>query len=67
MGGSQRGATGEKAVSRREAGERHRAEDTEETEDTEVVWVTLSGEAKREAPAQTEPRHTCAETSCVYP
>ena len=34
MGSSQRGATGEKGISHREAGERHRTEDTEETEDT---------------------------------
>jgi hypothetical protein len=54
MSSSQRGATGEKAISHREAGERHRTEDreeTEESEDTEGVWVTLSGEAKREAQA----------------
>jgi hypothetical protein len=42
--------------------ERHR---TEETEDTEGMGVTSSGEAKREAPVQTELRPTFAETSRV--
>jgi len=51
---------GESPVSYREEGERHR---TEGTEDTEGVRV----EAKWKAPAQTELRPTCAETSRATP